>query len=757
MSVCRPTTGRSGIVSVAALIVVAGLVLAVPGLGGGSARAAEPTDGSASGLDLTSPPVGETAPPLLLPTVADGRMVASDTLFDVASLTLVAFWTTHCAECVRRLEICQELADWGYDYGLQVIGVNFDQHPTSRIRLLSESATPRLMQLYDTGGRMAAVYGAGAHSFSIYLIDYYDNIVAVGPEIAADQLETLRPELLRLMEMEPAMAGASGEERAASGSAATAGPAETGRLLAELGLLRQNRLQVNGAGRLRWMDINTSGEAPTGPSGEEVEAGSFFHHRLELELIYAISPRLAAGGLLWLSNEGEEVLRSGPNYLSSPWGSAFARYDTHADLPLLGRVATSLRAGYYEAVFTPLLLQRWDKDDSPISGGQKVQGCGVCGGEAGLAGFLRSESLERLAPEYTFEGARLDLALGMGLDLTALYARPQRHRPEQALLCPLENSAEMLYRQELVAGRLTGNIALPWGSDAAALSASAVLTEDDPAHWSCAKRPDYDPGESRLIGADLQLPLPNERVLGFGLPLRATLIGEFVQSRWEPDLELAQEGAGKAEADAWRAVLAADLGAASGAARTPLLSGWRPADLLRLPFTRINIGYQEIDADFYAPYSALSYESSIRLTGSSSTPGLRGARGSLRLEWGALGLGGFIKRLEPIDEAAAPADETPSGERTLASLWGDLVLWSGGTLMVGWVGDDRDPLPGQGELLREERDTILVTLEQELAPDCLIFLEAQLLDGHRGNAATPVTEQENYETETIRCMIDVRF
>ncbi|MBM3317059.1 MAG: hypothetical protein FJY75_04320, partial [Candidatus Eisenbacteria bacterium] len=694
-------------------------------------------------------------PAFVLPNVAGGAEAAGDTLFDVSSLTMLVFWTTHCGECIRRLEICQELDDWGRPEGLTAIGVNFDDRPSAKIGILAGSATPRMLQLYDEGGFVAGLFGAGAHSFSVYLIDAAGDILAVGHEIPADSLAVLRPLLGRLLD----------EASGAPAPATARAPEHPGaaELLRDAARSRPERLRIQGVGRVRWMDIDTTGTGATGPNGEEVEPGATLRHRLELQLIATISSGLTAGGLLWLSNEGAAVLRSGPDYLSSPWGSAFVRAAGSAPLPAVGPSRYSLRAGYYDAAFSPLLLMRWDKDDSPISGGQKLQGCGVCGGEAGVAGFIRSESLEKLEPEYLFEGARGDLALGRFADLALLYARPQEHHPGETADCFLASSAVMRYREHLYGGRATGHAALPYTPDLLRVSGGALWVRDETDAWRCGtKLPSYEPSTTRLLGAELVVPLPG----------RSELAAEIAASRWTPQPAAGEGAAGADSAVTGRALRAAwkmDWLVAGGRLPRPLARSGALAGGMNI---RLNAGYQRIGRDFYSPYSALSYEANIRLAEGATLPGLKGPRGSARLEWGPFGLGGFLKRLDPVDEEAAfGGAETPGGARRMASLWADLLLWPGGTLMGGWVRDDRDPLPSQRAFLNpedhrsaipaENRRTKVLGFEQELRPRCLLILEAQWVDGERAwTGAPPGLEEappEAYGSRTFRAMLDVEF
>ncbi|MCK4413862.1 MAG: redoxin domain-containing protein [Candidatus Eisenbacteria sp.] len=742
--------------------------------------------------------IGEPAPPFALPTVTDEQIVYSDTLLESAAVTLLTFWTTHCAECIRRLEICQELDRWGREDGVRAFGVNFDETPSARIQLMVRQATPQVTHVFDAGGQTAARYGAGAHSFSVFLIDAARIVRDAFFEIPADSLAGLRPRLSRLIEeaygggeegltgtemvtttvsaAAPATAPPQDAEEAkplalaqdaapattpapAQGAAqattpapaqdAEPEPARSG-LLEEFGLLKRQRLEVHGVGRVRWMHIKGSGEDPTGSYGERIDPGASLRHRLELQMIYAVSAKLRVGGLLWLSNEGEAVLRSGPDYLTSAWGSAFIRYDTSARLGCLGRLRAALRAGYYDLHFTPLTLMRWDKDDSPISGGQRVQGCAVCGGEAGLAGFIRSESVEKLGPDYTFEGARADLSLGGSLDLTAIYARPRESWPEHRGEISPETRTELTYRQEIYGGRLTGLIPLAWTSQPATLSSTLLLITDDTEDWPWGETygiwPEYAPGTVRLLGGDVVLPLPS----------RMELRAELLQSRWDEETREVGEPSPD-HANAFRGEWILDL-RSGGAEPLDWLLGLLAPDMT----AKINLAYQRSGAGFFSPYGALSYDVNLRPSPQVIQPGLEGPRAWMRVDWRIFGGGVFGKWLDPVDPHATAetggASGVPGGKWRMTSLWADAALWPGGVLTAGWVRDERDPLAVQTETLREERRTLVVGLEQELAPRCVLLLEGQFLDGVR----EPVDDaagliEEDYSTRTLRVMLDVEF
>jgi hypothetical protein len=165
-------------------------------------------------------------------------------------------------------------------------------------------------------------------------------------------------------------------------------------------------LDVAGDVRLRLRYVDSARKSPVeGTYGELHNRGFAYRHRFALEIAYPVSAAIRVGGKLRVSNEDEEVLRLGPEYLSSEFGSVFAAYETPA---------VRSRFGYYDVYYTPLSLMRWDVKDDPEGGGG---GCAVCGAP-GVAGAILGESLEELGPTLTFEGLWVELSpwqtLGLG-------------------------------------------------------------------------------------------------------------------------------------------------------------------------------------------------------------------------------------------------------------------------------------------------------------------------------------------------------
>ncbi len=162
--------------------------------------------------------------------------------------------------------------------------------------------------------------------------------------------------------------------------------------------------------RLRYVDSGST-DSLTATYGEFVERGFSQRHRFILEVAYPLASSIRVGGLIRVSSEDKEVLESGPEYLSSEFGSAFIAYES----PTL-----TSRFGYYPVSYGALSLMRWDLNDDPEGGGG---GCAVCGGP-GVAGAILGETLEELGPDLTFEGLKADFSPRESFTMNAFFARP---------------------------------------------------------------------------------------------------------------------------------------------------------------------------------------------------------------------------------------------------------------------------------------------------------------------------------------------
>ena len=178
-----------------------------------------------------------------------------------------------------------------------------------------------------------------------------------------------------------------------------------------------SRLRISGETKLRLRNTYSDSSRPIGIYGETLEKGQKLNHRMILQVEARISEKLAGGGMVRLSNEGEIVFETGPERLSSDRGSVFVKYNPRNLFSTFG---------YYDINFTPLTLMRWDMEDNPEAGG--TSGCAVCPSEAGA---ITSESLEELGPDLTFEGAKINTGIGDYMDVVALLARPRIAKEEK--------------------------------------------------------------------------------------------------------------------------------------------------------------------------------------------------------------------------------------------------------------------------------------------------------------------------------------
>lgn len=367
------------------------------------------------------------------------------------------------------------------------------------------------------------------------------------------------------------------------------------------------RVRISGTERVRVMNIRSDSEVTTGPYGEVLRRGNSVRYRLGLRIEASVTRSLTAGGWLRLSNEGREILTQGPDYLSLERGSAFVRY-----------VGENLRltTGYYPIHWTPFTLMRWDLEDNPQGGGSMA--CAVCGTAVGL---LNAESLEELGPTLTFEGARGEISVGGVLDLTALYANPNR-------------AQDSLFHRDLWACRTVFHVYGPGGTGGT-LGATYLRADDDETSFptKAAVLPEI---ETELVGFDGQIRL--------GGP--ATLTGEWVRTH-------ALKAFGKRHGEAY-------------------IVGARTL-LLRRRFSA-SVHYIHIDPTFRSPYAALSYLANRE--GIRVSAGWRSRRERARVTV-------FYKKLEEVEREFQGADPTAyttwgfgAGVRPVArlSLEGDVIL-----------------------------------------------------------------------------------
>jgi hypothetical protein len=179
-------------------------------------------------------------------------------------------------------------------------------------------------------------------------------------------------------------------------------------------LASDDKLDFTGDVRLRLRHTASPDTgALRGTYGESLVEGFSLKHRFVLEAAYMLAQEISVGGMLRVSNEGAEVLRAGPEYLSSELGSAFIAYETPA---------LKARMGYYSTSYTPLTLMRWDLRDDPEGGGGAS--C-ACPSAPAVGGAILGETLEELGPDLTFEGVKLGFYPGEALALDGFFARPR--------------------------------------------------------------------------------------------------------------------------------------------------------------------------------------------------------------------------------------------------------------------------------------------------------------------------------------------
>jgi len=131
-----------------------------------------------------------------------------------------------------------------------------------------------------------------------------------------------------------------------------------GLLLQAAALCSIDDLDFSGDVRIRLRYVDSAKPSPVrGTYGELLTRGFSYQNRFVLEVAYPVTGKISVGGKLRVSNEGEIVLRTGPEYLSSEFGSVFAAYETPA---------LRSRFGYYDIHYSPLTLMRWDLRDDPV-------------------------------------------------------------------------------------------------------------------------------------------------------------------------------------------------------------------------------------------------------------------------------------------------------------------------------------------------------------------------------------------------------
>ena len=586
---------------------------------------------------------GLPAPEFSLPSMDGKDLVASQLLLGALPYTLLVFWNTDCEECLRAVEACNALADSLRVLGVGLVGINHEIGGIGPAQNFLRARGIRFLQLSDIDRRVAAEYGAEQFSFSVFLTDSAGVVRDFFYDTPPDAQKLLFDMLAPVLESRTGETGGPSERTETAGTVGGTGPTEKTPAAIRGPAVRTERIRpgirVTGDLRVRAMDLQVLEDAwspsePTGPYGETLEQGKSLTYRLQCQVTAEVASWLAAGALLRLSNESEDVLELGPQYLSNELGSVYARY--------LGG-SLSARLGYFDAHFSPLSLMRWDIEDNPRTGGRSSS-C-AC---AGSAGAYLLQSLEELGPDMTFEGLDLSWGFRSLARLRAFYAIPRT--AHEVSYAALESGSETLldfrYRRDLYGIRADLNPRDVAGMPGPTVSFHSVVTRDDEESASLP-----------LAGYEWLVSAINGQVYGgrIAVPVghRVSVEAEFDRTRTDDDVRQASDEIryGKGFLATAEAELAASLSASTA--------------------------YLYASDDFVSAYSALSYLSNRR-----------GARLSLSIHPDRLGVDLFAKYLEPVepDSLESTVMSTLVLEHQLTiGVWGSAPLSAGIEAGAGWV------------------------------------------------------------------------
>ncbi|MCB1162044.1 hypothetical protein KDL67_05095 [bacterium] len=590
-----------------------------------------------------------TLTPLLTavyPALGDGApVIPAEHLPPDRPLVLV-LWNTDCEDCLANVE--QLAALRRRQPQLPLLGAVEAVEPWDALGFALDRDLG-FPQFHDPTLAFAAALDAEGASFAFALVNRAGDVLARHVGAVPDAAAALEDALAR--------------------TPATAPPA-----------IDFPRVSTSGRVRLLWLGVGVADHLDAGPCdtapglcacalggayGEALYPVVDLVYRLRVDMTVLLSPRLRAGGRLRLSNEPAAVLAQGPQYLANARGSAFAEFVAPR---------ASARLGFFETVFTPLTLQRWDAaDNPPVAGSGGAGGCGSCGTSThGLA----LESLDDLAPPLTFEGARLAAAPRPWLRAEAFYAVPRRAHAFDANADPV-----FAYRQDLLAGRMELRRTLG-GATPASLVLAWVAANENPesADW-----PLYagDPASFVQRGEVTSLALTAP------LPATLTLDAEAARSRQRVDRV---DASGQAVSD-WAARVALRATPAEGLV---LAAGW------------LHLG-----RDYGAEYRALSYLP--------DTEGWRASASYRRPRWG---LALFHKQLQRVEAFRDGGSDLARSRLTSALV--SLAPCAGTHLdLSATLGEDR--LEGESADCSCRRDcqklTLGAVLKQTLAPRVSASLE----------------------------------
>ncbi|MFA4947794.1 MAG: TlpA disulfide reductase family protein [Candidatus Krumholzibacteriia bacterium] len=563
---------------------------------------------------------GQTAPPFELPLMDGAGSALSDELFSKHEYTFIVFWRSSCPHCVEALLGCERFYRTYGGEDIAVLGINAEDRDRLAARGVIESNGITFPQAQDAGGMVSASYGIPFETFTLCLVGKGGAVLGVRFDPEGDTGAAM-DEMLR-----------QGESPAATSGTAPGVPGSPGAPISPGAPGEGKTFSYHGLHRIRLLAVDARGVDATGLYGEPVNPQRGVQYRLDVEASMRLAKGLRAGGLLRISNEGKKVLASGPDYLGSEWGSAFAEIEA---------AAFRVRIGYYDLSMTPFTLMRWDWDDSPRVGGDT--GCG-CGGPT--AGAILVESLEELGPDLTVEGALASYA-AFDCEVRLFYAIPRRAIETSYSAYRFGGEERARYSQE-IAGfewrwqRLDERTGSFWKAGAHAIA-------------SFENRCSVDFYGLDYLSED---PWISTRTLSFTaeapLVRYARLRGEIIA--WNDTDERGLMTAGGL----------ADVSRRGG--------GGRGGIAIEKPLgPSILVDYLCLARGFSTPYSALSYEENTEGIRASARAPLLGDRITLSL---------FYKRLREAD-VSPPATERKQISLSGASL--DLGLWRSLGAGLGWL------------------------------------------------------------------------
>lgn len=346
---------------------------------------------------------GTAAPSFQLPWLTGQPAPSSEEIFGRAPLTALVFWNRGCPRCSEIALMCDVLADSLRPLGASVTGVLFGPDDPVALSYLLDERGITLPHLWDTG-TVARAYGLGDTHLATFLIDSHGTVQAAFDDQMEGLVTTLMPPARQLL-VEQTTGGRRGGGSVNNDGGAPAGvsplPATTPTANPTPGATRQPTAPVLAAvaslregmeldARMRYAVTDGSRRDDRGLLGEPLEVGTSSLHRVDLKFHWSPAPGIEVVPWLRWSNEDEAAAREGAEQFSG-------RHGTLSLMMQRGRWHGT--AGAFPLRLSPLLLQRWDREDAPPLGG--ATGCGVCG--SGVSG-VTARSLEVLAPPYTFEG-----------------------------------------------------------------------------------------------------------------------------------------------------------------------------------------------------------------------------------------------------------------------------------------------------------------------------------------------------------------